>query len=251
MPLQVAAHGDIIDTSGCLSSCGALWREARAYQEDLHGAPPPTCPFAALPPPSRRSCVLPPNLADALASPACPAVKRLLAENQLPHLLFYGPPGTGKTSTILAIARQIYGSSVGNMTLELNASGGRWGCCCVMHAVRAGDGMQAGSHGMADGGLPCCQPASWSRHRSPSPPALACADDRGIAVVRNEIQDFASTRTIFSNKVGGVGWGGWGGWVDSPVRFMRLLTVASGRRSLVPGRRAMQIQCLLGGRAHD
>ena len=28
----------------------------------------------------------------------------------------------------------------------------------------------------------------------------ARADDRGIAVVRNEIQDFASTRTIFSNK---------------------------------------------------
>lgn len=57
------------------------------------------------------------------------AVKKLLHENQLPHLLFYGPPGTGKTSTILAIARQIYGPSVGNMTLELNASGGprAWG----------------------------------------------------------------------------------------------------------------------------
>jgi len=27
----------------------------------------------------------------------------------LPHLLFYGPPGTGKTSTILAIAKQLYG----------------------------------------------------------------------------------------------------------------------------------------------
>ncbi|EFN56281.1 hypothetical protein CHLNCDRAFT_145161 [Chlorella variabilis] len=74
-------------------------------------------------------------------------IRKLLDENQLPHLLFYGPPGTGKTSTILAIAREIYGSSLGNMTLELNAS-----------------------------------------------------DDRGIAVVRNEIQDFASTRTIFSNK---------------------------------------------------
>ncbi|KAL4444574.1 hypothetical protein ABPG77_002391 [Micractinium sp. CCAP 211/92] len=74
-------------------------------------------------------------------------IKKLLHENQLPHLLFYGPPGTGKTSTILAIARQIYGPSVGNMTLELNAS-----------------------------------------------------DDRGIAVVRNEIQDFASTRTIFASK---------------------------------------------------
>lgn len=51
------------------------------------------------------------------------AVKKLLHENQLPHLLFYGPPGTGKTSTILAIARQMYGSSLGTMTLELNASG--------------------------------------------------------------------------------------------------------------------------------
>ena len=28
---------------------------------------------------------------------------------QLPHLLFYGPPGTGKTSTILALARELYG----------------------------------------------------------------------------------------------------------------------------------------------
>jgi replication factor C subunit 3/5 len=29
---------------------------------------------------------------------------------------------------------------------------------------------------------------------------LNASDDRGIAIVRNEIQDFASTRTIFSNK---------------------------------------------------
>lgn len=74
------------------------------------------------------------------------AVNNLLAENQLPHLLFYGPPGTGKTSTILALARKIYGKSLSNMTLELNAS-----------------------------------------------------DDRGIAIVREQIQEFASTRTIFSN----------------------------------------------------
>lgn len=40
----------------------------------------------------------------------------------IPHLLFYGPPGTGKTSTILAIARENYGSNLKSMVLELNAS---------------------------------------------------------------------------------------------------------------------------------
>lgn len=65
-------------------------------------------------------------------------------ENRLPHLLLYGPPGTGKTSTILAVARQMYGGGMGSMVLELNAS-----------------------------------------------------DDRGIGIVRQQIQDFVSTRTIF------------------------------------------------------
>lgn len=37
-----------------------------------------------------------------------PTVKKLVAKNQLPHLLLYGPPGTGKTSTILALAREMY-----------------------------------------------------------------------------------------------------------------------------------------------
>ena len=74
----------------------------------------------------------------------CDAVRRLVNENRLPHLLLYGPPGTGKTSTILAVARQMYGGSMGGMVLELNAS-----------------------------------------------------DDRGIGIVRQQIQDFVSTRTIF------------------------------------------------------
>jgi replication factor C subunit 3/5 len=44
----------------------------------------------------------------------------------LPHLLLYGPPGTGKTSTILALARRIYGSeNMRQMVLELNASDDR------------------------------------------------------------------------------------------------------------------------------
>ncbi|CZT11379.1 related to replication factor C chain Rfc3 [Rhynchosporium agropyri] len=45
---------------------------------------------------------------------------------RLPHLLLYGPPGTGKTSTILALARKIYGSkNMRQMVLELNASDDR------------------------------------------------------------------------------------------------------------------------------
>lgn len=61
----------------------------------------------------------------------------------MPHLLLYGPPGTGKTSTILAVARKLYGAQYHNMILELNAS-----------------------------------------------------DDRGIDVVRQQIQDFASTQSF-------------------------------------------------------
>jgi replication factor C subunit 3/5 len=39
--------------------------------------------------------------------------------------LFYGPPGTGKTSTIIALAKEIYGPKYKNMVLELNASDDR------------------------------------------------------------------------------------------------------------------------------
>ncbi|KAK9096090.1 hypothetical protein Sjap_021587 [Stephania japonica] len=70
-------------------------------------------------------------------------IDRLTSENKLPHLLLYGPPGTGKTSTILAVARKLYGAQFHNMILELNAS-----------------------------------------------------DDRGIDVVRQQIQDFASTQSF-------------------------------------------------------
>lgn len=84
-----------------------------------------------------------------LISKPSDAVKRLVDENRLPHLLLYGPPGTGKTSTILAVARQMYGPSMTSMTLELNAS-----------------------------------------------------DDRGIDVVRRQVVDFASTKTIFRYDCG-------------------------------------------------
>ncbi|KDQ06871.1 hypothetical protein BOTBODRAFT_39299 [Botryobasidium botryosum FD-172 SS1] len=72
-------------------------------------------------------------------------IEQFIQKNRLPHLLFYGPPGTGKTSTILAIARRIYGNDYKKNILELNAS-----------------------------------------------------DDRGIDVVREQIKNFAETRTLFN-----------------------------------------------------
>ncbi|KAJ3991031.1 P-loop containing nucleoside triphosphate hydrolase protein [Lentinula boryana] len=72
-------------------------------------------------------------------------IEKFIEKNRLPHLLLYGPPGTGKTSTILAVARRIYGGDYRKQILELNAS-----------------------------------------------------DDRGIDVVREQIKQFAETRTLFA-----------------------------------------------------
>ena len=47
-------------------------------------------------------------------------VRKFISEDRLPHLLFYGPPGTGKTSTILAVAKQLYSEKeFGSMVLEV------------------------------------------------------------------------------------------------------------------------------------
>ncbi|PFH51797.1 hypothetical protein AMATHDRAFT_141794 [Amanita thiersii Skay4041] len=72
-------------------------------------------------------------------------IEKFIEKNRLPHLLFYGPPGTGKTSTILAVARRIYGPGYRKQIFELNAS-----------------------------------------------------DDRGIDTVREQIKQFAETRTLFA-----------------------------------------------------
>ncbi|MDI1488417.1 MAG: Subunit of heteropentameric Replication factor C (RF-C) [Ramalina farinacea] len=50
-------------------------------------------------------------------------LQRTLQATNLPHMLFYGPPGTGKTSTILALAKELYGPEMfKSRVLELNAS---------------------------------------------------------------------------------------------------------------------------------
>ncbi len=49
-------------------------------------------------------------------------LKNFVKERNLPHLLLVGPAGTGKTTSILCLARDLYGPGYQNYILELNAS---------------------------------------------------------------------------------------------------------------------------------
>ena len=48
--------------------------------------------------------------------------KNFVSEKNMPHLLLVGPAGIGKTTSILALARDLYGPSYRSFILELNAS---------------------------------------------------------------------------------------------------------------------------------
>lgn len=49
-------------------------------------------------------------------------LKQTLVTKDFPNLLLYGPPGTGKTSSIMALARAMFGSRMEGRVLHLNAS---------------------------------------------------------------------------------------------------------------------------------
>lgn len=52
-------------------------------------------------------------------------LKNMLIGGSLPHLLFHGTSGTGKTSTILALAKELYKNNVNLMVMKLDASDDR------------------------------------------------------------------------------------------------------------------------------
>lgn len=52
-------------------------------------------------------------------------LKNMLKGGSLPHLLFHGTSGTGKTSTIMALAKELYNNNISLMVMKLDASDDR------------------------------------------------------------------------------------------------------------------------------
>ena len=50
------------------------------------------------------------------------SLKNGILTKNMPHIIFYGGSGCGKTSTILALARELFGENMSNRIIELNAS---------------------------------------------------------------------------------------------------------------------------------
>ena len=65
----------------------------------------------------------PKHLSDIISqSESINILNNTIKTGELPHLLLYGGPGTGKTSSIIALCNQLFGSTVKDRVIELNAS---------------------------------------------------------------------------------------------------------------------------------
>ncbi|KAI9784099.1 MAG: Subunit of heteropentameric Replication factor C (RF-C) [Geoglossum umbratile] len=114
-------------------------------------------------------------------------LERTLQSSNLPHMLFYGPPGTGKTSTILALAKELYGPElIKSRVLELNASDER-GISIVRQKVKDFARMQL-SH----------PPSGAYRERYPCPPYKIIVLDEADSMTQDAQSALRRTMETYS-----------------------------------------------------
>src|SRR5437762_10702122 len=102
-------------------------------------------------------------------------------------MLFYGPPGTGKTSTILALAKELYGPElIKTRVLELNASDER-GISIVRQKVKDFARMQL-SH----------PPSAAYRERFPCPPYKIIVLDEADSMTQDAQSALRRTMETYS-----------------------------------------------------
>ncbi|EGO52971.1 activator 1 41 kDa subunit [Neurospora tetrasperma FGSC 2508] len=113
-------------------------------------------------------------------------LQRTLQASNLPHMLFYGPPGTGKTSTILALAKELYGPElIKSRVLELNASDER-GISIVREKVKDFARMQL------------TNPSAAYKARYPCPPFKLIILDEADSMTQDAQSALRRTMEMYS-----------------------------------------------------
>jgi replication factor C subunit 3/5 len=154
-------------------------------------------------------------------------ITKLLEHDQLPHLLFYGPPGTGTSrdtdgpGTIVSLLSRCCLAVVSLLSRCCLAVVWLLSRCFYIvlglgHTRRSSPAPRLAPYACSDAlttlvSLVRCAGKTSTilamakhiygpKHLDAMTLELNASDDRGISIVRNEIQEFASTRTMVSNK---------------------------------------------------